>query len=86
MVLWPPTAGGLSQSHERPQWTGALRNAAFFAYADNYLMDVKRGSSWMSKFHARSGRPRSAQPMIELASASSPNGSPLTAPTARPLT
>jgi len=25
------------------QWTGALRNAAFFAYADNYLIDVKYG-------------------------------------------
>jgi transposase len=25
------------------QWTGALRNAAFFAYADNYLIDVKCG-------------------------------------------
>src|SRR5438046_8653122 len=24
-------------------WTGALRNAAFFAYADNYLIDVKCG-------------------------------------------
>lgn len=26
------------------QWTGALRNAAFFAYADNYLIDVKFGN------------------------------------------
>lgn len=25
------------------QWTGAMRNAAFFAYADNYLIDVKFG-------------------------------------------
>jgi transposase len=25
------------------QWTGALRTAAFFAYADNYLIDVKFG-------------------------------------------
>jgi hypothetical protein len=25
------------------QWTGALRNAAFFACADNYLIDVKFG-------------------------------------------
>lgn len=25
------------------QWTGALRNTAFFAYADNYLIDVKFG-------------------------------------------
>jgi Transposase DDE domain len=27
----------------RQQWTGALRSAAFFAYADNYLIDVKFG-------------------------------------------
>ena len=27
----------------RSKWTGALRNAAFFAYADNYLIDVKFG-------------------------------------------
>ena len=25
------------------QWTGALRNAAFFAFADNYLIDIKYG-------------------------------------------
>jgi hypothetical protein len=25
------------------QWTGALKSAAFFAYADNYLIDVKFG-------------------------------------------
>jgi transposase len=25
------------------QWTGALRDAAFFAYADNYLIDVEHG-------------------------------------------
>lgn len=25
------------------QWTGALRNAAFFAYADNYLIDIEYG-------------------------------------------
>jgi hypothetical protein len=25
------------------QWTGAFRNAAFFAYADNYLIDVEHG-------------------------------------------
>ena len=27
------------------QWTGAMRGPAFFAYADNYLIDVKFGSS-----------------------------------------
>jgi hypothetical protein len=25
------------------QWTGAMRGPAFFAYADNYLIDVKCG-------------------------------------------
>jgi len=25
------------------QWTGAMKSAAFFAYADNYLIDVKAG-------------------------------------------
>jgi hypothetical protein len=24
------------------QWTGAMKSAAFFAHADNYLIDVKR--------------------------------------------
>jgi hypothetical protein len=28
-------------SWKASQWTGALRNAAFFAYADTYLIDVK---------------------------------------------
>lgn len=34
-----------AQIHADPaaQWTGALRNAAFFAYANNYLIDVKLG-------------------------------------------
>jgi hypothetical protein len=31
-------------SCRRPtQWTNALRGSAFFAYADNYLIDVKFG-------------------------------------------
>jgi transposase len=33
----------VSPSDPAAQWTGALRNAAFFAYADNYLIDVKYG-------------------------------------------
>ncbi len=33
----------VSPSDPASQWTGALRNAAFFAYADNYLIDVKFG-------------------------------------------
>jgi Transposase domain (DUF772)/Transposase DDE domain len=33
----------ISPSDPAAQWTGARRNAAFFAYADNYLIDVKFG-------------------------------------------
>lgn len=33
----------ISPADPAAQWTGALRNAAFFAYADNYLIDVKFG-------------------------------------------
>jgi len=33
----------VSPSDPAAQWTGALRNAAFFAYADNDLIDVKFG-------------------------------------------
>lgn len=33
----------ISPSDPAAQWTGALRSAAFFAYADNYLIDVKCG-------------------------------------------
>jgi len=33
----------VSPSEPAAQWTGALRNAAFFAYANNYLIDVKFG-------------------------------------------
>jgi len=33
----------VSPSDPAAQWTGALRDAAFFAYSDNYLIDVKFG-------------------------------------------
>ena len=33
----------VSPSDPAAQWTGAMRSAAFFAYADNYLIDVKFG-------------------------------------------
>jgi len=33
----------VAASDPAAQWTGALRNAAFFAYADNYLIDVDFG-------------------------------------------
>jgi hypothetical protein len=33
----------ISPSDPAAQWTGAMRGPAFFAYADNYLVDVKFG-------------------------------------------
>jgi transposase len=33
----------VSPSDPAAQWTGAMRSPAFFAYADNYLVDVKSG-------------------------------------------
>jgi transposase len=33
----------ISPSDPAAQWTGAMKSAAFFAYADNYLIDVKAG-------------------------------------------
>ena len=33
----------VSPSDPAAQWTGAMRGAAFFAYADNYLIDVQCG-------------------------------------------
>ena len=33
----------VSASDPAAQWTGAMRGPAFFAYADNYLVDVKSG-------------------------------------------
>jgi transposase len=33
----------VSPSDPAAQWTGAMRGPAFFAYADNYLIDVKAG-------------------------------------------
>lgn len=33
----------VSPSDPAVQWTGAMKGAAFFAYADNYLIDVKAG-------------------------------------------
>jgi hypothetical protein len=33
----------VSPSDPAAQWTGAMRGPAFFAYANNYLIDVKFG-------------------------------------------
>lgn len=37
------TPKSVSPSDPAAQWTGAMRGPAFFAYADNYLIDVKCG-------------------------------------------
>jgi hypothetical protein len=34
----------ISLSDPAAQWTGAMRGPTFFAYADNYLIDVKFGA------------------------------------------
>jgi len=39
----PVTPKFISPSDPAAQWTGAMRGPAFFAYADNYLIDVKFG-------------------------------------------
>ena len=39
----PVTPKFISPSDPAAQWTGAMKSAAFFAYADNYLIDVKFG-------------------------------------------
>lgn len=40
----PVTPKFISPSDPAAQWTGAMKSAAFFAYADNYLIDVKFGN------------------------------------------
>jgi hypothetical protein len=52
----------VSPSDPAAQWTGAMRGPAFFAYADNYLIDVKFVSSWMSRPPVPSGKRRWAPP------------------------
>jgi hypothetical protein len=37
------TPNFVSPSNRAAQWIGAMRGPAFFAYADNYLIDVKSG-------------------------------------------
>src|SRR5262249_746116 len=39
----------VSPSDPAAQWTGATRGPAFFAYADNYLVEVSSASSSMSR-------------------------------------
>src|ERR1039458_10343469 len=57
----------VSPSYPAAQWTGAMRGPAFFAYADNYLIDVKYGILMAAKA-SRAIRPAevgASQTMIE---------------------
>ena len=50
----------VSPSDPAAQWTGAMRGPAFFAYSDNYLIDVKVGIIMDVEASAPSARRRSA--------------------------
>jgi hypothetical protein len=50
----------VSPSDPAAQWTGAMKSAAFFAYADNYLIDVKYGIIMDVEARVLSAKPRSA--------------------------
>src|SRR3978361_790310 len=51
----------VSPSYPAAQWTGAHKGPAFFAYSDNYLIDVKFGVILDVETSAPFARPRSAQ-------------------------
>jgi len=52
----------VSPSDPAAQWTGAMRGPAFFAYADNYLVDVKYGVMSTSNLRVPFAKRRSARP------------------------
>src|SRR3979490_1946834 len=52
----------VSPSDPAAQWTGAHKGPAFFAYSDNYLIDVKVGVIVDVEASAPSGRQRSGRP------------------------
>ena len=52
----------VSPSDPAAQWTGALKGPAFFAYADNYLIDVQYGVIVDVRHRALSARPRWVPP------------------------
>ena len=78
----------VSPSDPAAQWTGAMRGPAFFAYADNYLIDVKFGiiMDVEASRAIRQAEVGAAKTMIERprsALASSPSGSLPIRPTGR---
>src|ERR1700675_1784577 len=52
----------ISPSDPAAQWTGAHKGHAFFAYADNYLIDLKAAIISMSRRHASADQPRLVRP------------------------
>jgi transposase len=51
----------VSPSDPAAQWTGAMRGPAFFAYADNYLVDVKFGRNCRCPSLSRDAASRSGR-------------------------
>ena len=47
------------------QWTGAMRGPAFFAYADNYLIDVSFGAIVDVETSRAVAKPKAARTMLE---------------------
>ena len=81
----------VSPSDPAAQWTGAMRGPAFFAYADNYLIDVKFGvimdvEASRAIRQAEVGAAKTMIERTEAASISSPHGSRPIRPMVRPQT
>ena len=80
----------VSPSDPAAQWTGALRGPAFFAYADNYLIDLKAAvivdveASRAVRQAEVGAQPAPCWSAPLSALVSSPSGWRLTVPTARP--
>ena len=68
----------VSPSDPAAQWTGAQRGPAFFAYSDNYLIDVKFGiiMDVEASRAIRQAEVGAAKTMINAPSSASPSSSP----------
>jgi len=54
----------VSPSDPAAQWTAAMRGPAFFAYSDNYLIDVKCGIIVDAEPRVPFARPKWARPRL----------------------
>jgi len=54
----------VSPSDPAAQWTAAMRGPAFFAYSDNYLIDVKCGIIVDAEASVQFARPKWARPRL----------------------